>query len=350
MIYKLFFCIIFNKGGVFIAHKITINDIAKLSNTSKTTVSFYLNGKFEKMSEATKNKIEKVIEETNYRPSLVARSLNSKNSKLIGVLIGDITNSFSNQIVKGIEASASEKGYQIIVGNSDYNKEREESYLERMMSMRIDGLIIQPSSQFRKLTKKISEKGIPTVFFDSKLYDMKTKWVKTNNYEATYDAIVKCIEKGYEDFYMITADPQLISTRLERTSGFIDALADHSKTYEFLTIENDKVKPEVIADFLDERLDLNKKSLVFVPNCWALPTVFLAMKHHRKRMPNIGLLGFDNMEWVNFSSPAISTIVQPAFEEGMEAANILIDQIENKNNIIGQKVLDCYVNWNESTL
>ncbi len=56
------------------------------------------------------------------------------------------------------------------------------------------------------------------------------------------------------------------------------------------------------------------------------------------------------MEWVNFSSPAISTIVQPAFEEGMEAANILIDQIENKNNIIGQKVLDCYVNWNESTL
>ena len=90
--------------------------------------------------------------------------------------------------------------------------------------------------------------------------------------------------------------------------------------------------------------------MVFVPNCWALPTVFLALKHHRKKMPQLGLMGFDNMEWVNFSSPSITTIVQPAFEEGLEAAKIVIDQIEGKNEVPGQRVLDCYVNWNESTL
>ena len=83
--------------------KVTIKDIAEMAGTSKTTVSFYLNGKTEKMSEDTKAKIAAVIKKTNYRPSIVARSLNSKNSKLIGVLIGDITNTFSNQIVKGIE-------------------------------------------------------------------------------------------------------------------------------------------------------------------------------------------------------------------------------------------------------
>lgn len=88
----------------------TINDIARLSQTSKTTVSFYLNGKEDKMSLETREKIRKVIEETGYQPSIVARSLNSKRTKLIGVLIGDITNSFSNQIVKGIEHIAHQIG------------------------------------------------------------------------------------------------------------------------------------------------------------------------------------------------------------------------------------------------
>lgn len=280
--------------------KITIKDIAEMSGVSKTTVSFYLNGKTQKMSEETKAKIESVIKETNYRPSMIARSLNSKSSKLIGVIIGDITNTFSNQIVKGIEIVADEKGYQIVVGNSDYRFEREENYVERMLSMGVDGFIIQPTSKFRKISKKIESLGKPMVFFDSKLYDLKTKWVKTNNYEATYEAITKCIEKGYEKFYMVTANPQLISTRLERSSGFVDALEDNDIKYETLIIEEDEDKPEIIADFLDERLDFNKKNLVFVPNCWALPTVFLAMKYHRKHMPYLGLIGFDNLEWVNF--------------------------------------------------
>ncbi|MGC4423023.1 LacI family DNA-binding transcriptional regulator, partial [Streptococcus suis] len=88
------------------SEKFTIKDIAELAQTSKTTVSFYLNGKYEKMSKETRERIERVIRETDYKPSVVARSLNSKNTKLIGVLIGDITNTFSNQIVKGIEEEA----------------------------------------------------------------------------------------------------------------------------------------------------------------------------------------------------------------------------------------------------
>lgn len=330
--------------------KITIKDIAEMAGVSKTTVSFYLNGKTQKMSEETKEKIEKAIKETNYKPSMVARSLNSKSSKLIGVVIGDITNSFSNQIVKGIEIIAAEKGYQLIVGNSDYRPDREENYVERMLSMGVDGFIVQPTSGFRKLSKKIDSLNKPVVFFDSKLYDLRTKWVKTNNYEVTYDAITKCIEKGYQNFYMITADPQLISTRLERSSGFVDALEDNDIKYEVLIIKNDEDRPEVIADFLDKRLNLKEKNLVFVPNCWALPTVFLALKYHKKHMPNLGLIGFDNTEWVNFSSPTVTTIVQPAIDEGVEAARILIDQIEGGNNVSDQQELDCYINWNESTL
>ena len=331
-------------------NKITINEIAKLAGVSKTTISFYLNGKTQRISLKTQNRIATIIKQTNFQPNLAARCLNSKSSKLIGVLISDITNTFSNQIVKGIETIASKYNYQVIVGNSEYSYQREENYIEQMLSMGVAGFIVQPTAQFRKLSKKLLKLNKPLVFFDSKLYDLKSNWIKTNNYEATYETIVKCIIKGYESFYLITADPQLISTRLERVSGFIDALADYNFNYKTFILENDRVDFKMLHNFFESTLNVSKKSLVFVPNCWALPDIYLALKQYRNNMPQIGLIGFDNLEWVNFSSPSITTIIQPAFKEGEEAAKIVIDQIEGKNKLDNQKILNCYVNWTESTL
>ena len=140
------------------SEKITIKEIACRAQTSKTTVSFYLNGRTDKMSEETRQRIAKVIEETNYRPSVAARLLNAKETKLIGVIIGDITNSFANQIVKGIDDIAREKRYQLIVGNSNYILENEEDYVNRMLAMGVDGFIVQPSSKFDQLVDKIKTK------------------------------------------------------------------------------------------------------------------------------------------------------------------------------------------------
>ncbi|MGK0467455.1 LacI family DNA-binding transcriptional regulator [Clostridium sp.] len=328
--------------------KITIREVAHLADTSKTTISFYLNGKMEKMSEKTRQKIEKVIKETNYKPSIAARSLNLKGSKLLGIMIGDITNTFSNQIVKGIEDVASKKGYQLIVANSNYNYDREENYIDRMLSMGVDGFIVQPTIQFKEINKKIKK---PMVFFDSNVYDNKTKWVKTNNYEATYEATVACINKGYKKFILITAETSLLSTRIERTSGYIDALLEHDLGYGKLIVEDNDIEiSEKILSFLVKHVNEKEKQLIFVPNCWALPMVFMALKNYYHLMPDLGLMGFDNTEWTNFATPSITTIVQPAFKEGQQAASILIDQIECENEKSGQQVLDCIVNWNESTL
>ena len=115
-------------------------------------------------------------------------------------------------------------------------------------------------------------------------------------------------------------------------------------------MENDRVDFKMLHNFFESTLNVSKKSLVFVPNCWALPDIYLVLKQYRNNMPQIGLIGFDNLEWVNFSSPSITTIIQPAFKEGEEAAKIVIDQIEGKNKLDNQKILNCYVNWNESTL
>lgn len=329
--------------------KITINEIAKLASTSKTTVSFFLNGKFDRMSLDTKERIAKVIKETNYRPSPAARSLNSMSMKLIGVIIGDITNTFANQIVKGIDDIASNANYQIIVGNSNYDFEKEEIYVDRMIAMGVDGFIIQPTTRFHSLIDKIKSLNKEIVFIDSQTDVANNAWVKTNNYEAVLNATDEMIEFGYEDFVMLTADPSILSTRQERSQGFIDALELKGKKVKTFVVEND-VTSEEISDILHSNLKLNSRTLIFSVNCWLLPIVYLGLKDLRKLIPStIGLLGFDNTEWSNFSAPSVTTIVQPSFEEGQQACKILIDKIESTNIEAPQQILKCTMNWMEST-
>lgn len=329
--------------------KITINEIAKLASTSKTTVSFFLNGKFDRMSLDTKERIAKVIKETNYRPSAAARSLNSMSMKLIGVIIGDITNTFANQIVKGIDDIASNANYQIIVGNSNYDFEKEEIYVDRMIAMGVDGFIIQPTTRFHSLIDKIKSLNKEIVFIDSQTDVANNAWVKTNNYEAVLNATDEMIEFGYEDFVMLTADPSILSTRQERSQGFIDALELKGKKVKTFVVEND-VTSEEISDILHSTLKLNSRTLIFSVNCWLLPIVYLGLKDLRKLIPStIGLLGFDNTEWSNFSAPSVTTIVQPSFEEGQQACKILIDKIESTNIEAPQQILKCTMNWMEST-
>lgn len=331
------------------SEKITIKEIACRAQTSKTTVSFYLNGRTDKMSEETRQRIAKVIEETNYRPSVAARLLNAKETKLIGVIIGDITNSFANQIVKGIDDVAREKRYQLIVGNSNYILENEEDYVNRMLAMGVDGFIIQPSSKFDQLVDKIKKEGKDVVFIDSQVSMDREKWVKTNNYEAVLEASEKLIEKGYDEYIMITADPSVLSTRMERATGFTDALELKGKSCITHIVDGD-VESEELTEMLNKELKFGTRTLIFVANCFLLPRVYVALKNYRNLMPHtIGLIGFDNTEWSNFSAPTVTTIVQPAYDEGHQAAKILIDTLENKHEEAPNQILKCTVNWCEST-
>ena len=332
------------------SEKITIKEIASRANTSKTTVSFFLNGKTDKMSEQTKKRIEEVIKETNYRPSVAARSLNSKGTKLIGVIIGNITNSFANQIVKGIDDFARANRYQLIVGNSNYEIENEEGYVNRMLAMGVDGFIIQPSSQFESMIHQLKKVGKEVVFIDSQVSMHKEKWVKTNNYEAIFSACETLIEQGYDDYILISADPSVLSTRMERTMGFQDALSQKGKVCNTLIVDA-LIEEDKLTELLNANLTFGRKTLIFVANCFLLPKVYIALKDYRKLMPQtLGLIGFDNLEWSNLASPSVTTIVQPAYEEGFQAAKILIDSLERKHEEAPNQILKCRVNCCESTL
>ncbi len=328
--------------------RITINDIAKLAGVSKTTVSFYLNGKFDKMSEETRARLEEVIARTNYYPNTIARSLNYKQTHLIGVVIGDITNSFANQIVKGIDDFSRKAGYQMIVGSSGYLLENERRCITGMAAMGVDGFIVQPTVHFETMWKEMNIQK-PIAYFDSPNPSSSTLWVKTNNYEAVYDATEKLVSEGYDRFLMITADPYVLQTRMERNRGFTDCLELNKKSYETL-LADDRTTKEYLEEKLKPYLESDQTTAIFVCNNWLLDKVYLVLRHYPELIPGkIGLIGFDSLEWTELVSPSITTIVQPAYEEGQAAARILIDRIEEHNDEAPNVILKCRINELEST-
>lgn len=329
-------------------------DIATLACVSKATVSYYLNGKFDKMSIATKNRIEHAIQQTGYKPSPHARQLNAKKTRLIGVIVGDITNSYSNQVLRGIKHVANEKNYHIVATDSEYKVEDELSYVSEFISMGVDGFIVQPSKEFKTVYPLIKKSGKPLVCFDRKLYDFSSNWIKTDNYNATYDAIKEAMKRGYKNFVMIGADEECLSTRQERSSGFTDALLTQNIPYTHLHIDSDQPAVSEIQEHLDAYFTQNPPSpssptLIFAPNCWNLPAIYEALTPYLSFMPTIGLLGFDNPDWVALTHPSISTINQPAFLQGEQAALTLISQIKYPSSDIHKK-LPCTTIWRDSTL
>lgn len=329
--------------------KVTIKDIADMAGTSKTTVSFYLNGKFEKMSAETKYKIEEVIKETNYSPSIVARSLTSKKMNLIGVVVADICNPFSSTIVKGIDKVARKEDYQIIVGSSNFDFKYEEEYINRMLDMGADGFIVQATAKFSRLIDKIKARGKKLVLLDSVDEEFKGNFVKTNNYNITSEAVKKLVQKGYNNFTLITEDPNLLMARLERKNGFIDTLEKLNINYSVEVIDNN-IESNDIEKAVNNNLDLSKKNLIFAINGKVLQRTYDYIKTQEFDIPNdVGLIGFDDWEWTRYVTPTISTISQPTYEEGKYAARILIDMIEECKEDSKSLIFPCNINWNEST-
>ncbi len=328
--------------------KITISDIALLAGVSKATVSYYLNGKYEKMSETTKEKIRQVIDKTNYQPNAMARSLNAKQSRLVGVLIGDITNSFANQIVKGINDYIRERGYQMIIGSSGYDPADEENYISSMAAIGVDGFIVQPTVRFETFWNSSGNEQ-PIVYFDSPGASEESFWVKTNNKQAVYEMTESLAEKGYEQFVLITASPYVLQTRMERLEGFEECLKQREISYE-LIVADEKTTPAELRERLSGYLNKEKSTCIFVINNWLLDKTYLALQEYRELIPEyVGVAGFDSMEWTRLAVPSITTVMQPAYEEGRAAARILIDVIETGDTDEPRKVLNCTANYMEST-
>ena len=315
--------------------KLTINEIAEMVGVSKTTISFYLNGKTNKMSDETQKKIQQVIEETGYTPSAATRTVKASDD-CIGVILGDVSKPFAAKALKGIEEEAHEAGYQVIVGNNEMSFAKEKEYVEHMLKMGVSGFIIQATYRFGILAMELEKKNKKIIYLDIPPYDSQGVRVLGDNYQCVYDAISQCIERGYDQLLVVSDANESEYTGMDNLRGFKDAANDAGVSFKTCFIEAET-------------------TMVYASDVEALRKVYLGIKlfpDFQSLFPErLGLIGFDVTGWTKIAVPEISAIMIPAYQEGQIASRKLIEMIESKNSISNKKVIiKNAVRWRDSTL
>ncbi|MFJ8265427.1 LacI family DNA-binding transcriptional regulator [Peribacillus asahii] len=307
---------------------ITITDVAKHAKVSKSTVSQYLNKRYEYMSEKTRKKIEEAIEELNYQPNIIARSLKQKSTFTVGVVVANILHTFSTQIIRAIENYFYKHGFQIIVCNADDQPEKEKNYIEMLRAKQVDGIIIFPTGDNLDLYKRMKSDQFPVVFMDRAIEELNIATVMLDNHLASKLAVDRFVEKGYENIAIITTSIfRNISPRLERIQGYKEALELHGipVNLEYIKTAN----AEEISDKLSELFELKKRpQAILAGNDIVLNEVLRYMKKHNMNIPDdVAVIGIDEVSYADFYTPTITTVNQPAIEMANQAAQLLLNQI-----------------------
>lgn len=319
----------FNKNNV------TISQVATAAQVSMTTISRYLNGKFEYMSVETKQRIADVIEKMDYHPSNIARSLKAQNSKCIGCVIADIGSPFSSILLKGINQVCNAGGYQVLFSDIDNRADKELSSIQELLNNRVDGLIVNTTGCNDEYLIDLKKRGIPIVLADRCLSQKNMiDTVSAENYHITYDCIRHLHENGYRKVAFFTPGNGKISPRIERYQAYLDAMKEiyqiDGSQFAFETGED---SPEKIMKLLNQLVAQNsgERVAIFCVNGVTLIHVLQAMRQaHQSINENLGICGFDDWEWASLIPPGITTIAKDSYAIGMKAAEILLKRISSK--------------------
>lgn len=318
---------------------VTMADVAKKANVSKSTVSQFLNKRYEYMSEETKLRIAEAIETLGYQPNVIARSLKQKKTSTIGVIVANILHSFSTQVIRSIEDVCNAAKFNVIVCNADDDPEKEKSYIEMLLAKQVDGLIIFPTGGNYELYKQMAETDYPLVFVDRLVDGIEAPAILLDNESAAELAVKHLYDNGYRRIGMLTTSIERnVTPRIERLEGYKKSLLkrgmDLNPNY-FAAVEIDKMDVVIMKMFHQPI----PPDAIIAGNDLTLLELLSYVKKRGIRIPeDFGLISIDEVSFSHIYSPALTIVSQPAFEIGKKAGQILLNQIETKVKYSGQEI------------
>lgn len=306
-------------------------DVAKHAGVSKSTVSQFLNKRYEYMSESTRQRVELSIEELQYRPNTVARSLTQKSTFTVGVIVANILHSFSTHIIRAIENELYKRGFHIIVCNADDEPDKEKNYIEMLMAKQVDGIIIFPTGQNIELYRKMKKSDFPIIFMDRTLPDLGIETVLLDNEKAAELAVNHFIESDYNKIAIITTSiVRNISPRVERIRGYKRALESHQLKIldEYVITANVHEIPSALEQLFNCKVP---PTALLAGNDIVLMEILKYIKQHQLRIPeDVAVIGVDDVPFASFFSPSITTISQPLVDMANLAVERLMRQVVEK--------------------
>lgn len=299
----------------------TIKDVARHAGVSVATVSRVIN-ETGYVHEDTRRKVEESVQQLNYTPNEVARSLYKRKSRLIGLLLPDITNPYFPQLARGVEDRMQESGFRLIFGNSDESQKKEQDYIQTFVQNNVVGVI---SSTNDPGTASYRSLKIPVVFLDRISSDRPA--VYADGREGGRLAAKQMIQRGSHHITVIQG-PIHIRPAQDRFQGAIEVLQDMgidyhtTQTSSFSFTDADRWAKELFEQYPDTDGVIASNDIV------ATAVIQEAYRLGKKVPQDVQIIGFDDIPLSSLLSPALSTIRQPAYDMGRAAADLLIQLIE----------------------
>jgi len=332
--------------------KVTINEIAKRAGVSKATVSRVLNNS-KPVSEEIKKRVLAVIEDTNFKPNAVARSLSLKKSHLIGIIIPDLSNPVFSRIIAGIESYIRNLDYSLLITATDFDIEMKIQHIHILKDKGVDGLILVTDHGNSEFYEAMLAFGKPIVMVGSDSFAESIPFVRIDNYKAACEATQYLIDLGHEKIGMIRGpltDPQ---SGKERFEGYRDTLVKAGLYEENLIAEGWYSFDD---GYHGMEMLLSKSQRVTAVFCacdlMAVGAIKYASEQGLKVPLDLSVIGFDDVEIARMYSPSITTVKQPFEENGRIAIETLVQMIEEAEGLapFHQQILKHQLVVRESTI
>lgn len=314
--------------------KITINEIAKRAVVSKATVSRVLNNS-KPVSDEIRSRVLAVIEDTNFKPNAVARSLSLRKSHLIGIIIPDLSNPVFSRIISGIESQIRNLDYSLLITATDFDIDMKIQHIHILKDKGVDGLILVTDHGNEQFFQAMLDFEKPIVMIGSESYVKTIPVVRIDNYSAAKEATEYLLSLGHKQIGMVRGpltDPQ---SGLERFFGYRDAMVAAGYYDESLVAEG---WYSFVDGYRAMELLLSKKKAVTAVFCacdlMAIGAIRYATEQRINVPEEISVIGFDDVDVARMYAPSLTTIKQPFEESGELAIDELIEMIENKDRPI----------------
>jgi LacI family transcriptional regulator, kdg operon repressor len=311
------------------AGHVTIADVARDAGISKTTVSRYLGGEIALLAEATRAQIEGSIARLGYQPNQMARALKRGRTRLIGMVVADVLNPYSIAVLNGAEAACQQYGYTLMLCNTANDEQRERHSLAALRSYSVEGLLVHTQGRSVPELQQLAAGPMPVVLIDRKLAGLQVDLVGLDNHHAARAATLHLMERGFTDIAFVTEPLRGVSSRQEREASFRVTLAENPDC-DGSTIEIDARQPalleQALARFRSARAQ-ERKALLAASGVVTLHVVSALHRLGLELPRDVGLVGFDELDWSPLVGPGITTLAQPTYDIGFRAVETLLGRL-----------------------
>jgi LacI family transcriptional regulator len=307
----------------------TIADVAQRAGVSVSTAGRVLSGSGY-AGEQTRQRVLEAAEELGYVANHVARSLRLRHTNMIGLLIADVENSFYSVIAKGVESICKEAGYHVVLCNSNDDPKEEREYLEVLEGIRVDGLIITPTSHNRRLLERLRQKGIVIVQMDRTVEGFRSDAILVDNEAGAAHAVSHLIAAGHTRIGIMTG-PLDVTTGRERLRGYERALGEHGIERHASLVRTGSFRRDRAIQDAKELIGAEPRpSAIFAANNILAEACLLALAERGLRVPrDVSVVAFDDTPWMSMMNPPVTTIRQPTPDMAHSGAELLLRRLRS---------------------